>query len=272
MSVRKIIIYSFTGLVVLFSIFPLYYLFLTSIKPSGLILSIPPKFFFVPTLEFYRKLFLENRYYAYYLNSFCVSSISTVIAVIIGSFASFAFVRYKFLGSRVLFFLVLLPRMALPIVSLIPVYQIGRALHLLDTRSILILVYVALQLPLAVFIIRSFFEVIPKQIQESAELDGCSPLGIFVRIILPLSGPGLLATSIVIFVFNWNEFLYALALTSFNARTATVALTAFIESEGKLHWGELSTLSVCMTIPALFFMVFLKKYLIQGIFAGAVKG
>lgn len=256
----------------LFSIFPLYYLFLTSIKPPGLILSIPPKFFFLPTTEFYQKLFVDSHYGHYYFNSFVASSISTIIALIIGSFASFAFMRYNFVGSGVLFFLVLLPRMALPITSLIPVYVIGRYLHLLDTRSILVLIYVAFQLPLAVFIMRSFFEAIPKEIQESAELDGCNPLGIFIRIILPLSGSGLVATSIIMFVFNWNEFLYALVLTSFKARTATVALTAFIESEGKLHWGELCTLSVCMTIPVLLFTIFLKKYLIQGLFAGAIKG
>jgi multiple sugar transport system permease protein len=145
-------------------------------------------------------------------------------------------------------------------------------LGLLDKKILLILAYTAFQLPLALYVLRNFFGMIPVEIQESAELDGCSPLGVLIRIILPLSGPGLLAAFILTFVFNWNEFLFALVATSFDARTAPVVLTVFLESESSLHWSELSTLGFCMTFPVLIFTIFLNEYLIKVLLAGSVKG
>jgi len=261
-----------TILFLIFTFFPIYYIFLTSIKPANLLFETPPRFIFKPTFETYNVLFLQEKYHIYYLNSLIVSGIATFLAIIFGSLGSFAFVRFKFSGSKILFFLVLLTRMYLPVTTSIPVFLAFKQIGLLDTRTALIIIYTATQLPLAIYILNSFFEAIPQEIKESAELDGCGPFNLYWRIVIPLATSGILAASILVFVFNWNEFLMALILTTVNAKTAPVALSAFSESEGMIHWAQLSALGFCMTIPTIFFMIFMNKYLIKGVLAGSIKG
>jgi len=256
----------------IFTVFPIYYLFLTSVKPTDLLFATPPVFFFRPTFKTYHTLFLKANYYRYYLNSLIVSGLGTCLVLVLASLASFAFIRFKFFGANILFFLILVTRMYLPMTSTIPLFLVTKQVGLLDTKTALIIIYTAFQLPLAIYILNSFFRAIPNEIRESAEMDGCTPFSFFLKILLPLARPGIIATSILVFVFMWNEFLYALVLTSVNAKTATIALSAFKESEGMIHWPQLSALGFCMMMPVLFFIVFMNKYLVHGILAGSIKG
>jgi multiple sugar transport system permease protein len=258
-------------IIIISCLFPLVYLFITSIKPAELFFAKPPKFIFNPDFTNYFKLFQEG-YSKFYANSFIISTISTITALVIGAMTAFGFCRYRFKGNGLLFFTILATRMYMPVTTLIPVYLAMRFLGLQDTRISLILIYISFQLPLVIYILRGFFEEIPKSLQESAELDGCNPISLFWRIILPMSGPGLLASGILIFIFNWNEFLFALILTSFKATTAPVAIMAFIESEGTLQWGEVAVLGFAMVLPILFFTIFMNKFLIKGLISGSVKG
>jgi multiple sugar transport system permease protein len=232
----------------------------------------PPRYLFKPDFSVYGAMIIHRGYFRYYGNSVFVASAATVLAVFIGAFASFAFVRYNLKSTRLIFFLIILTRAYMPVTTVIPLYLAGRTLGLLDTRLFLLLAYTSFQLPLAVLVMTNFINDIPTEIQESAEIDGCSPIGIFFKIVLPLSGPGLVAAGVLVFIFCWNEFLFALITTSFNAKTATVVLAGLRESEAALHWAELAANGVLMSIPVILFAVFLNKFLIHGLSAGAVKG
>lgn len=269
---KKLVIYVGSALVLLIAAFPLYYLFLTSVKPGGLLLTVPPPLVFRPTLEHYLQVIVASRYYRFYLNSLIISVLATLLTLFLGSLMSFATSRYQFWGKDIIPVIVVVTRMYMPVSTLLPIYFVGRALGMLDTHFYLILVYTSLQLPLAYYIMNGFFSDLPVEIQESAELDGCTPYTLFTKICFPLALPGIIAAGILIFVFNWNEFLFGLVLTSTEAVPAPVALSAFSESEGSLQWGQLSALGMSMSIPVLLVMVFFSKYLIKGILSGAVKG
>lgn len=259
-------------IIALLVLFPIFYLFLTSIKPKELLFEIPPRFYFKPTFQKYTDLFLKDKYYLYYYNSFVVASISTLFAVTLGALSSFAFISFDFWGKKFWFYLILFTRLYPPVTTLIPVFFIISRLGLLDTKLSLILLYTAFQVPLSMWIMKSFFLGIPKEIKESAILDGCSVGKLFYKIMLPLAKPGLVASGILIFVFNWNEFLFALILTSNNAKTAPVALMSFLESEGMVQWGSASVLGFSTIFPILIIIIFLNRYLIKGLLAGGVKG
>jgi multiple sugar transport system permease protein len=159
-----------------------------------------------------------------------------------------------------------------PVTTLIPVFFAIQYMGLHDTRTAVILAYAGFQIPFVIWIMKAFFEDIPRDIIESASLDGANLLTTFRKMIIPLSLPGILATGILVFVLNWNEFLFALVLTSYDAKTAPVAVASFAETEGMLQWGTLSVLGVLTIFPILIIMLFLRKYLIKGLLIGAVKG
>ena len=233
--------------------------------------SSPPKIIFQPTFARYSRLLIKEQFYKYYLNSIIVAVSGTALALLLGSLFAFAFEMFEFRLNKLLFSTVLITRAYMPFTTALPIIIAAHRLGLLDTRILLILFYSSWTIPLVMYIMRNFFHSIPREISESAQLDGCTMLGVFSRIIIPLSAPGLIAIAVLIFIYCWNEFLFALIATSFDARTAPVMLVAFKESELEVHWGELSTLGLLTIGPAFAFMLLLKKYLISGLTAGAVS-
>jgi len=159
-----------------------------------------------------------------------------------------------------------------PVTTLIPIQLALKTLGLIDTKLALILLFTAFEIPLAIWVLRTFLDDIPRELTESAALDGASLPAIIAKIILPLSGPGLLAAFILTFIFNWNEFLFPLIVTSFNARTGSVAIMSFTAGYKKLQWGALATLGVVMTIPVILFVLAFRGSLIRGLTTGALKG
>ena len=269
---KKVCIVVLLILLMIFTLFPLYYLFLTSVKPAGVMFDVPPKFFFSPSFSEYVNMIVNHKYYRYYLNSILVSFFSTLLCLVFGTFGAFAFSAFRFMGHKFLFLIILITRMYPPVTTLIPVFFAIQYMGLHDTRTAVILAYTGFQIPFVIWIMRAFFEDIPRDIIESASLDGATLLTTFRKIIVPLSLPGILATGILVFVLNWNEFLFALVLTSYVAKTAPVAVASFAETEGMLQWGTLSVLGVLTIFPILIIMLFLRKYLIKGLLIGAVKG
>ncbi len=257
---------------IIWIVFPIYYLFLTSIKSADSLFESPPRLITSPSFETYDKIFIQERFHRFFQNSFIIASGATFLALVIGSLATFAFTQWKFKGREALFITSLVGRMFPPVTTLIPIYLIVRYMHLLDTHISLILIYAAFLLPLVILILRDFFQNVPSEICDCARLDGCSNLQLFIRVVIPLSINGILATGILCFVEAWNEFLFALVLTSFKAKTAPVILGTFIENEGMLQWGALAALGVCTIMPTILFMVFLQKFLIKGLTLGALKG
>jgi multiple sugar transport system permease protein len=168
--------------------------------------------------------------------------------------------------------LILLPRMFPPVTTLIPIQLTLKTLGLLDTRTALIILFTGFQIPLAIWVMRTFFDEIPREMVESAALDGASLPTIVTRIVFPLAGPGLLTAFILSFIFNWNEFLFPLIVTGLNAKTGSVVLMSFDTGYKKLQYGALAVLGVVMTVPVILFVLAFRAALVRGLTAGALKG
>jgi multiple sugar transport system permease protein len=258
-------------LAIVWTVFPVYYLLLTSVKPGRELLEVPPKFVTRPHFETYDRVLVQERFYRFFVNSFVIAAGATALALALGSLGTFAFTQWRFRGREPLFVTSLIGRMFPPVTTLIPIYLIVKFMRLLDSPLALILIYASFLLPLVLLILRDFFQNVPVEICECARLDGISNMGLFFRIILPLSINGILATAVLCFVEAWNEFLFALVLTSFRAKTASVVLGTYVENEGMLQWGILAALGVCTILPTVLFMVFMQKFLIKGLTLGSLK-
>jgi multiple sugar transport system permease protein len=256
----------------IWTMFPIYYLFITSVKPAKQLFETPPRMITKPTLSTYNDILVEKKFYRFFVNSFVIAVSATVLALVLGALAAFAFSQWKFRAKEGVFFLSLIGRMFPPFTTLIPIYMMIKYARLMDTHIALILIYIAFLLPLVLLILREFFSNVPKELCECARIDGCSHFQIFTRMVVPLSINGILAAGVLCFANAWNEFIFALVLTSFRAKTAPVALGTFVEGEGMVQWGQLGVLGMCTILPTILFMVFLQKFLVRGLTMGALKG
>jgi len=269
----KTVIVLFIVLVLLiWTLFPIYYLFITSVKPTKQLFETPPRLITKPTMSTYHDLLVEKKFYRFFVNSFIIASASTILALAVGALAAFAFSQWNFRGKRLVFFMSLIGRMFPPFTTLIPIYLMVKYAHLMDTRISLILIYMAFLLPLILLILREFFKGVPADLFESARIDGCNNFQIFSLIVIPLSVNGIVAAGVLAFVNAWNEFLFALVLTSFRAKTAPVALATFMEGEGMVQWAQLGVLGMCTILPTILFMAFMQRFLVKGLTLGALKG
>lgn len=258
------------ALVLAWTLPPFLYLVMLSVKPERILIE-RSQVFFWPTLDRYRD-FAGSGLGLPILNSLITSTLGSIGTLVLGGLAALTFSFLEFRGKALLFLLILLPRMFPPVTTLIPIQLMLKTLGLIDTRLGLIILFAGFEIPLAIWVMRTFLDDIPRELAESAALDGASLPAIIARIILPLSGPGLLAAFILSFIFNWNEFLFPLIVTSFNAKTGSVAIMSFTAGYKKLLWGPLSTLGVLMTIPVILFVLAFRGSLVRGFTAGALKG
>jgi len=182
----------------------------------------------------------------------------------------YAFARLKMKRRNTWFFMILTTRMAPAVTFAVPIYLLMVRLNLIDSRIGMILVYTFMNLALCIWLTRSFFEEVPREIGEAAMVDGVSNFGVFARFAVPLASGGIVATAILIFIFTWNEFFFASILTQSDAKTYTVHLTSFFGAR-RILWGELAAASVVASAAPIFFALFAKKYIIQGLTMGAVK-
>ncbi len=258
------------GLVFLVVLFPPFMLFLTSIKTNVDALKYPPVWVFRPVTSNYKEIFSLIPFGHYMFNSLVVALVSTLIALSVGSLAAYGLARFRFKRSKDLSFWILSIRMTPPVAAAIPIFIIMRTLHLLDSYLALILAYCTFNIPFAVWLLRGFFQEIPREIEESAMVDGCSPFAAFWRISIPLIAPGIAATGIFTFIFSWNEFLFALILTGTRAQTVPVALTGFIRETG-IMWSHMAAAGVLAMVPMVVFTALVQKNLVKGLTMGAIK-
>jgi len=264
-------VYSLIIIAVILSLFPIVYLLITSFKPPQMTFAIPPVWIFTPTLQNYQEVFAGGTFIKYFFNSLIVALFTTAIALVLGSLAGYGFARFKFKGSAGLRLSSLLPQMLPPITIIIPLYVLFNTLHLIDTRIALITSYLTFSIPLAIWMMTGFFSDVPIEIEESAMIDGCTRGQAFFYILLPMIAPGLVATSILIFIYSWNEFLYAVILTGRNARTLPVTITSFMTNKAIL-WGRIAAAGSIILIPVLIFAIIAQRFLVRGLSRGAVKG
>lgn len=254
-------------------LFPLYWIFTTSIKTRLQAFAYPPVWSFQPTLESYNETFVVSRspMTRFVLNSVIVASFTTVLSMLLGTTAAYALARFRIRGKGHLIFWILSTRMAPPIAVVLPLFLLMQNVGLVNTFPGIILAYTTFNLPFVVWMMRGFFGEISKELEEAALIDGATPWKSFWLVGVPLAAPGLVATAIFCFIFSWNEFLFALVLTGVQTKTLPVAITAFW-STSDLKWGQFMATGVVTIAPVLAFAIAVQRYLVRGITLGAIKG
>lgn len=254
--------------------FPLYWTFLTSFKTSAQIFVEKPIFFIK---EFYTgnyaEIFQKTHVAQFFVNSVIVSGCTTIISLALATMAGFGFTRYNFKMKSVLKNSVLIVRMIPALVYTIPYYIIYSKIHLLDTLLGLILAYISFALPLAIWLAINFFAEIPREIYESAEMDGCSEYKLYLNIALPLVKAGMVVIAILVFIGAWNEFGLALVLqASDTKKTLPIGIASMIQTNKDTPSGSLAAAGMIAMIPAVLLSLTTQKYIVKGTMAGAVKG
>ncbi|WP_100407881.1 carbohydrate ABC transporter permease [Bacillus solitudinis] len=268
---NKTIIGLITTVLALLFISPYIYIVLTSIKPSSDAISPSPTFF--PrelSFENYVTMFNQMPIARYFFNSFITASISTILAVFLGALAAYGLSRFSSKTGNIFLLLTLCVRMV-PMISIaIPMYIIINGMGLIDTRVALIITYTAINVPFAIWLMIGFFKNIPKEFDEAARIDGCNILTAFIKVILPVSLPGLATAAIFCFMLAWNDFLFALLLTSTKAKTATVGISEFLTAYN-LDLGPMTAAAVSFSLPVMVFSILVQRYIVSGMTLGAVK-
>jgi ABC-type glycerol-3-phosphate transport system permease component len=255
------------------NLFPVYWIFITSLKTDSEIYRPQPTFLPQhPTAENYAKIFTTRPYLKYTINTILISVGATVTCVVFGVLASYGFSRYKFSGNKALRYLFLSSRVFPPISLIIPIFMMVGWVGLYDTVTAQILVNTYMWLPFFIWINISFFDSIPKEIDQAAQIDGCTRMQSFYRIALPLAIPGIAASSIIAFLGTWNEFLYNLILGPTPAsKNLSVGASDFI-ADMFVSWNQMAAGAVISCLPAFIFVIFFQKYIVTGLTAGSVKG
>lgn len=253
--------------------FPFFWQFINSFKTQRDLFSVPPTFWpNVWTLDNYIDAFTRQPFLLYIKNSFVIAILSTIIAITIGSMASYSISRTRIKFKKV-YLIVLLSITLLPPITIInPIYMLMRSLNLLNTYLGLAIVNIVFALPLAVWFLSSFFETIPAELEESALIDGATIFQAFYKIILPLVAPGIFTVSILVFIAAWNQFLFAQILNPLKIRrTITVGITLY-QTDYTIPWGTICAASIIVTIPLIILVLLLQRKIISGLLAGGVKG
>lgn len=252
---------------VLFFLFPFVWVLLMSLKDPGAAQAMPPRFIFLPTMENYQKVLQEGDFIKATWNSVLVALFSLAAALIIGLPASYVIARRR---QKWLSFGILFTQMAPWVVFLLPWYIFFKKLGLVDTHLALVLTNLTYLVPFTVWLMLGFFEDIPAELEEAAWLDGCSHLGTFLRIVLPLVKGGIITVSTLGFMFAWNIFIFPLVLSGGKTRTLPVIVYSFM-ADNSLDFGPLAAASVLITLPVLAFVLLNQKHLSQGIALGGRK-
>ncbi|MGE5508400.1 MAG: carbohydrate ABC transporter permease [Chitinophagales bacterium] len=266
-------VYLLAALVFVFAVFPFFWMLMTSLKENREIFTRVPQL--LPTrwtVEHYVAVFARGGFARYFLNSVIVAVSTTLGSIAVGSLAAYAVARFCFPLRSVFLVLILSVQMFPLVVLIIPLFIIMRDLGLLDQYLGLILAYVTFTLPFGVWMLKGFFDSIPASLEEAAMIDGCSRMGAFGRVILPVAAPGVAASSIYSFIGAWNEFMFAMTFISREEmRTLPLALQSFF-GQFNVEWGPVMAASVVFTLPVLAFFLAVQKRFTTGLVKGAVKG
>lgn len=276
----EILRYAVIVVILTISLFPIAWLILTSFKPANDIMVSPPHFIFKPTLDNYVYALQKANFLHFVENTILVAGVSTIIVIVLSALASYSFARYNPGGGNILFF-ILTTKMFPAIAVVLPYFLIfkeigntgiGNFLQIgLDKPGALIISYTMFNLPFAIWLMVSFFQDIPRELEDSARLDGYNRLQVLQRVVLPLAMPGIAVTAIFCLLFSWNEFLFAYILTRDAARTITVGVESFFTLRGIL-WGPVAAAATISVVPMLIFVLILQRYMVRGLTFGAVRG
>ena len=272
--VSKIITYIVLVFFAIFCVFPFLWMLVTSLKPTDQIRTSNPSFFIEnPTFSHFENVLVNTQFITFFVNSLIVAITTTIISMLVSIFAGYALSRFqRFKGIKIVNVTMLLSQMIPGVLLLIPLYILMQRLGLLDTYAAMILAYTTFMVPLCTFMLKGFIDSIPYELEEAAEIDGCSRLRIIYQIILPISIPSLVATALFAFVNAWNEFMFGYVFINDEAhRTLTPGITLF-KGLYTTDWGSIMSASVLAVLPVVILFIYLQKFLIEGMAAGSVKG
>lgn len=258
--------------ILVWSLFPIVFIVISSFKPGQDIFAVPPKYLFTPTVKHYTELW--NSWGAFFrslLNSTIITAGATALAVIASTCAGYIYSRHsgRFLSASIVGLIVV--RLIPPIVVTLPLFPIVNALGLNDTHLVLIVLYATFFVSLGTVLMRTFIDQVPRELDEAAQIDGAGRMTILWRVIVPVAMPGILAVAVFVIVYSWNEFLFAFIFAANRAKTAPLVISEMIGSIDGVDWGILFAASTEQLVPVLLFVVFMNRYLIAGLTAGATK-
>jgi multiple sugar transport system permease protein len=274
-SLAQAAAYLVVGAFVLFAVFPVYWMISTSFKSRWDAFRLPPTWLFKPTLEHYVSIISGQGWISAPMpqllaNSVIVAGAASLLALFAGSLSAYGLSRFPTGYGKHLAMWILSTRMFPPVAVAIPVFLMMSSLDLIDTYWALILPYAAFNISFVVWMMRSFFDQIPIELEQAAMIDGCSRLTAFARVVLPLTLPGLMATAVFVLIFSWNEFLFALILTRTEAKTAPVAAADFVTLYG-IQWGQLTAHATLISAPIIILGLLFQRYIVKGLTLGAVQ-
>jgi multiple sugar transport system permease protein len=264
-----------------FALAPIVWILMMSLKNHNDVIATPPKFIFTPTIENYKAITVGMKSYAfesvrpdfpkYFLNTLIIASFTVFVSLLLGTIAAYSLARFSFRFKEDIAFTFLSFRFAPELMVILPLYVVFQKMHLYDTFVGLVLAYQLITLPFLIWVLRGFFEEIPREIEQAARVDGYTWLGVFRRISLPLVKPGIAAVVVLSFIFAWNNFIFAMILGSDRTQPITLGILGFIGYE-RVLWGQMAAATIICVIPELLLAFFVQKYIIRGLTFGAVKG
>ncbi|MEA4898825.1 carbohydrate ABC transporter permease [Bacillota bacterium Meth-B3] len=265
-----IAMYACAAVLVLWSVTPIIWMALSSLKVSTNMFSMPPQFIFKPELGTYVYMFTQAGFGKFLVNSLVASLSSTLIALFLGSLGGYALSRGRFKHHKDISFWIISTRMAPIPAVILPLYLIFSRLRMVGTMPGLIFAYITFNLPFALWMMMAFFADVPAALEEAARVDGTSKFGAFLRITLPAASPGLAATGVLCMMFAWNDYVFASALTSAHTQTVPIAASLLVTQTG-IAWGQAMSTGTIIVMPMLLCGFLMRKYLVKGFSMGAVK-
>jgi multiple sugar transport system permease protein len=266
--VASVVFYLFILGVALVLLFPFFWMLASSFKTQVDIIAWPPKFIWTPTLANYERVFGEQDFLQYFKNSTIVGVSAVSGALLLGLPAAYSIARF---GQKKISVFILVARLMPGISFLMPWYIIFSRLGLMDSYIALILSHLLITLPVVVWIMSSYFEAIPRELEESARVDGATMQRAFLSIILPISGPGIVTAMTLSFIFSWNNFMFSQVLSMQKTKTLPIAVYNFV-SYAEVDWGAVMAVGVSIMLPAIVLTMIFQKYVVKGLTMGAVKG
>ncbi len=268
---RKLIFYVAVMILLIVVLFPLYWVFVTSIKSTKDAFAIPPVWFFEPTWENYQRVLNNGSFIRAFFNSVVISFSASLISVAVGALAAYGLVAQEEPVRRKNEKFVLSLRIAPPLIFIIPTYFLAAQLKLLNNHWVIIAVYAFVNVPFAISLLMTFFEDIPRELRDAARVDGARELTIFWNVFLPVAKGGIVATLILCVLFTWNEFFVALVLTGRDTQTLPVSITSFLTFQG-VQWGPLTAAATLVMLPMLVLGMLVQGQVVRGMSLGSIKG
>ncbi len=269
---KKTIVVLLLMLGVLFASFPILWLITISVRPNGEVFSSPPTF--IPkvfTLIAYSKIFQSPEKIRFFINSYIVACVVTLVTLFVSMLTAYGFSRYEFKGKKIINMIIIGTQTVPPIALMIPYFGLMVSFKLYDTYGALILTYLALTLPYGILMMTGFFNTIPKSLDEAVLIDGGSRLLTLFKVIVPISLPGIVSTGLYTFLLSWNEFLFALTLTKSNELATVPIGIQLLMGQHSYEWNEMMAMSFMGSLPIMLLFLFFQKYFLAGMAAGSVK-